>query len=110
MSTILKVHNGVASSVYDDRWCSITNALGTPHIKRATSIEYDNGSGQWVATHLPTGQIIGRCSNRNPLIRLEISWLEARLDNKPIPINDIYVSAVRTKSQSNIPPFTKEKS
>lgn len=69
---------GTARGVYDDLWRPLFEALsgGKLVIERATEIEYDEGSGDWVATLLKTGQVIARGRNRNDVIKEEVAYLE----------------------------------
>jgi len=79
MSTVMVIRGGVASMVYDDRWRPLMEALGALEVKRATKIEFDALTGEWVATYIATGQEIGRDRNRGDLIATEVAWLEANV-------------------------------
>jgi hypothetical protein len=79
MSTVMVIRGGKASMVYDDRWRPLMEALGTIEVTRATKIEFDAPTGQWVATYIPTGQEIGRDRNRGNLIAAEVAWLETNV-------------------------------
>ena len=80
MATRIHVHAGRASGVYDDRLAPIYRALGTLHVERATDVEYDPTTQEWVATYRPTRQVIARHANRAAVIRAEVAWLEQNLD------------------------------
>lgn len=69
-----------AHGVYDDRFFCIFQALSaaTPMVKRATEVEFDHESGEWVAAHLASGEIIARGANRSEVIRQEVEWLEQK--------------------------------
>lgn len=79
MASRAVVTAGGVVSVYDDRWRSILETLGPLTIQRATEVEFEPTSGQWVATHLATGQVIGRGRNRADVISQEVTWLEGKL-------------------------------
>jgi hypothetical protein len=70
-------HHTQARAVYDDRWRPIYEALGNFSAQRATNVEFDDASTEWVATHLASGAIIGQSRNRSEVIRQEVAWLEA---------------------------------
>lgn len=76
MSTVLVVRDGQATMVYDDRWRCILEALGPMKVERATRVEFDEASGEWVGTHIATGQEIARDRNRATVIATEVAWLE----------------------------------
>lgn len=76
MATIIKVGSQV-EAVYDDRFMPIFQALGSVHIERATDVEFE--SGEWIATHRATKQVIARGPNRNQVIKDEVAWLEKEL-------------------------------
>jgi predicted DNA-binding ArsR family transcriptional regulator len=79
MASKIKITNGNLVSVYDDRFAALFHALGSPDIKRATDVEYDDTSREWVATLRATGEVIGRGTNRADVIKQEVKWLEERL-------------------------------
>lgn len=79
---LMSFHNGEVKAVYDDRLRPIFEALGEVHIERATDVEFDEASGDWVATHRATGLEIGRGKNRTQVLQQEISWLEERIQNE----------------------------
>ena len=66
-------------AVYDDRWAVLFQALGPVEITRASEVEWDDATQEWVATHKETGAVIARGKNRAEVIKKEISWLEERL-------------------------------
>ena len=77
MATQIALHGDDAMAVYDDRYRCIYEALGVFQVQRATEVEFDHTSGQWLATHIASGTIIGRGSSRNDVIAQEVAWLEA---------------------------------
>lgn len=79
MATKIIIRGGVCQAVYDDRFRDIFQALGLPIITRATDIEHDTLSGDWIATFRETGEIIARGPNRAQVIENEIKWLEEHL-------------------------------
>jgi len=76
MATKAVVSNGIMISVYDDRFRDILEAVGPLHIERATDVEFDGTTGNWVAVHLSTGTEIARGRNRGDVINQEIQFLE----------------------------------
>lgn len=76
MAKVITLHGGTAEAVYDDRWRCIYEALGMLSVRRASEVEFDARSGEWVAIHCATGQIIGRGRNRSEVIAQEVAWLE----------------------------------
>lgn len=82
MASILKITDTGASCVYDDRLMPLFEAMGNIEIKRATEVEFDDKSGEWVATHLETKAIIARGKNRSEVIKREVEFLENNLKNK----------------------------
>lgn len=79
MSSKIVISGGVCQAVYDDRFREIFQALGVPQIQRASDVEYDEASGDWVATFRETGEVIARDPNRSRVIEAEVKWLEERL-------------------------------
>lgn len=79
MATKLVIRNGTANTVYDDRWRPILEALGGLQINRASEVEFDPASGDWIATLPGTTQVIARGRNRAAVIAAEVAYLEARL-------------------------------
>lgn len=73
------IHDGVAQGVWGDPWRPIYEALGIPVITRASEVEYEPATGDWVAIHRETGTEIGRGRIRAEVIKQEVAWLEARL-------------------------------
>ena len=82
MASIMKIQDGVVYGVYDDRLRPILEALGTMEITRATRVEFEPVSQLWVATYIPTGEVIARGPNRSQVIREEVAWLETNVINK----------------------------
>lgn len=79
MATKLVISGATVNCVYDDRFRPLFEALGVISVKRASEVEFDETSGEWVATHLDSGEVIARGLNRNDVIKAEIAWLEERL-------------------------------
>lgn len=77
MLNIISLRNGQALAVYQDRWRPIYEALGALQVQRASEVEFDAPSGEWIATHKGSGQIIGRGRIRSHVIAQEVAWLEA---------------------------------
>lgn len=76
MATKMVIRDGVATGVYDDKWRILFEAMGPLKVERASEVEYDEGTGEWVARLLKTGQEIARGRDRNEVIRAEVAWLE----------------------------------
>lgn len=76
MASLVCVRGGAATAVYDDRWLPILEALGSVEIRRATDVEWDPTTREWVATHRETGREIARGRNRAEVIHAEVAWLE----------------------------------
>ena len=76
MATQARVNGGEVTMVYDDRFRCLLEAVGTLTVERATEVEFDDATQQWVAMHLASGQIIARGKNRNQVIAQEVAWLE----------------------------------
>ena len=79
MATKLVVRAGQAHGVYDDRWRAILEALGPMQVTRASEVEYEPGTGDWVATLPGTTTEIARGRNRGAVIAAEVAYLEGRL-------------------------------
>lgn len=79
MASKIVLRGGDAEAVYDDRLAPLYHALGVAHIERATDVEYDPGSREWVATHRNTGTVIATGPVRSNVIKQEVDWLEERL-------------------------------
>lgn len=79
MATVAKIQGGGIESVYDDRFFPLLKALGSVEVRRATNVEFDEAAQEWVATHLESGRVIGRGSNRSEVIRQEVDWLERKM-------------------------------
>lgn len=83
MATQLVIHaDGTAEAVYSDRFRCVLEALGDLQVTRASEVEFEPQTGEWVARHAMTGQEIGRDRNRSEAIRQEVVWLEQNLTQK----------------------------
>ena len=92
MASIIKISEGVAYSVYDDRFQPIYEALGDNlKVSRATQVEWSSASQQWQAIDFYTGKVIASDRNRSEVIRQEVEYLEGRLNNGSI-INVVHDS------------------
>ena len=78
MATTIVLGEGKAQAVWDDRWRPLLEALGSLQVERATSIEWEADTRDWVAIHLPTGTPIARGPHRDAVVAQEVAWLEAR--------------------------------
>jgi hypothetical protein len=72
---VIKINSSCAQAVYDDRLRPILEALGTMHISRATDVEFEPQTGDWVARLRSTGQEIARSKSRAECIRAEVQYL-----------------------------------
>lgn len=79
MAAKLVIRAGQARGVYDDRWRAILEALGALQVTRASEVEYEPASGDWVATLPGSGTEIARGRNRGAVIAAEVAYLEERL-------------------------------
>lgn len=52
--------------------------VGDIEVRRASNVEFDAASGEWVA-ETPDGQVIGRARLRSECIRKEVEFLQAAL-------------------------------
>jgi hypothetical protein len=76
MASKIHINGGKVEAVYDDRFLPLFQALGTMTVTRATEVEFDHASGEWIATHIATKQVIARGTNRSQVIQDEVKWLE----------------------------------
>mgnify|MGYP001608309897 CR=1 FL=1 len=79
MSTKIICAVGGIRAVYDDRLLPLFDALGSVRIERASEVEWDSSSREWLAVHKASGQVIGRSRNRQEAVRQEVEWLERRV-------------------------------
>jgi hypothetical protein len=77
---IIKIKDSTAQAVYDDRLRPILEALGAMHVTRATNVEFEPETGNWVARLRSTGQEIARSKQRAECIRAEIQYLTQILE------------------------------
>jgi len=69
--------DGTVFSVYSDKWRGLLEALGEiEEVKRATVIDWDHDTQEWVGRLCRTGQEIARSRSRDEAIAQEIAWLE----------------------------------
>ena len=76
MAKVIALRGGTADAVYDDRWRTIYESIGVLSVKRASEVEFDAATGEWVATHSTSGEVIGRGRVRSEVIAQEVAWLE----------------------------------
>lgn len=76
MATKIRIAGEEALAVYDDRWRPLLEALGPMKVTRATEVEFDEGTGDWVARLKLDGRIIARGKVRADVVRAEVEWLE----------------------------------
>lgn len=79
MSSLIRLTKDGAVAVYDDRLRPILEALGDIEVERASEVEFDPESGDWVATRAGTGKEIARGKNRSEVIAAEVRWLESEV-------------------------------
>ena len=79
MATIAVVSDGQVRSVYDDKFRPILESIGAIQVERATEVEFDAASGDWIATLIETGDVIARGKNRGDCIKREVEFLESRM-------------------------------
>lgn len=78
MATKILIKDGKAHAVYDDRLRPLFESLGLMKVSRASSVEFNAVSGDWVAK-APDGMVIAWGKKRDEVIQAEVEWLEARL-------------------------------
>ena len=66
-------------AVYDDALMPLLRGLGHVRVERATDVEFDEATQEWVATLRATGSVIAHGPNRADVIRAEIVLLNAAL-------------------------------
>lgn len=72
------VRDGVARSVYDDRFAPIYSALGRGlDVERASDVEFEGGA--WVARLRGSGRVIAVGPARAAVIAAEVAYLEGVL-------------------------------
>ncbi len=82
MATRLVIKNGTFQGVYDDRFRELYEALGVMKVKRASEVEFDEATGDWVAILAGTTTEIARGKNRGDVIAAEVRYLENQLIKK----------------------------
>ncbi len=110
MAEVVALQGGTAEAVYDDRWRCIYEALGVLSVRRASEVEFDALSGEWVATHCASGQIIGRGRGRSRVIAQEVVWLEANVigqmnvigQAKNVDAENEVITEVNNKGEENV--------
>lgn len=65
-------------AVYADALRPLAEAMGEMTVQRASSVEFDEASGEWQAM-LASGDQIAHGRERNEVLRAEVAWLERRL-------------------------------
>lgn len=81
MASKIVLDGNTARCVYDDRFLPLLEALGVSSIQRASDVEFDNLSGEWVATHR-FGVEIARGKNREEVIKQEVEWIEQQMSQR----------------------------
>lgn len=79
MATKLFVQSGRFIGVYDNRFRALYRALGIVTSERASDVEMDNVTGEWVAIEKATGLEIARGEDRDAVIAEEVRYLETQL-------------------------------
>lgn len=112
MAEVVALQGGTAEAVYDDRWRCIYEALGVLSVTRASEVEFDALSGEWVATHCATGHVIGRGRSRSQVIAQEVVWLEANVigQAKNVEIENEVKPEVDNKGEKECHTRSKSKS
>lgn len=68
--------DGQSRSVYTDELISFYEQLEDYNVERASTVEYDNEMGLWIAEDAETGLIISMQPNRQDAIDDEIDYLK----------------------------------
>ncbi len=84
---------GVYTDTIDPR------ALGPVHVERATTVEWDPETQEWVATLLSTGEVIARTATRDDAVQREVAMLQTGLRDDPI-----FTALVTGKSTDRLSP------
>ena len=87
MSQLVRIKGGKILVVYSDSSMGLMESLGTPSIKRATHVEFDNELRLWVATLAEMGEdnfgvpgtVIAMCKTRKEAIDAEIEYLRKHM-------------------------------
>lgn len=88
MTKLIRIKEGKTVTVYDDSTTDLMGVLGMRVIERATHVEYDNASKEWVATLADMrlvssvgtpGTVIARCKTRKEAIDAEIAYLRLNM-------------------------------
>ncbi len=74
---LLLLPDGRVVGVYTD--AIDLRALGPVHVERATTVEWDPATQEWVATLLNTGEVIARTASRGDALRREVAVLQQYL-------------------------------
>lgn len=84
MSKLFIRADGTVEGVYNDQFRPIYEALGVLQVNRASEVEFEESSGDWVAHRVGTGVEIGRGKSRGDVIAQEIAYLEKELSEKEV--------------------------
>lgn len=75
----VRIDGTAVRCVHDDDVMRLLQALGVVRVERASNVEYDHDTSEWVARLAGTNTIIARGADRAAVIRAEIKYLEERL-------------------------------
>lgn len=64
------------NAVYSDKWRPFLESLGALQVTRASEVEFDSTTGEWVAVLRQTGKEIARGRDRAQVIAEEVQYIE----------------------------------
>ena len=87
MNKLIKIKNGRIKSVYSDEIFHILKMIGTPVVKRATQLDYNNSKKKWIGRLVNMGNdnvgipstIICSDNNKNKAVEKEVKFLNKNL-------------------------------
>lgn len=86
MTTRLKMlQDGSLVGVYSDQLAELGSRLGKLEVKRASNVEFDEASQEWVAVD-NNGKEIARHKNRSEVLRQEVLVIEQQILNSEFKV------------------------
>lgn len=87
MNKVIRIREGGVRIIYDDAAMEMMKSLGTPDVKRATHVEYDNKLQKWVAVLADMGPdnigkpgtVIAITDKRQEAIDAELEYLRINM-------------------------------
>jgi len=72
--------DGIVRCIYDDALLPVFEALGTPHITRASCVEPYYGGGWFADMSTIGGSLLGPYRLRSDALAVEVQWLRDNLN------------------------------